>query len=437
MTKRNLAAALLACLLLIAPALPAEAGRTLLPPPSLVLNLGQEQTKPQALALPYVFKTESLGVAYGVAAGATAYLQPQMGMSAAVMGSGNGSRGVYLVAWNLRLPYAERLFVDPNISWGSYADQRFYVPARPGLSGPRAGSNDSDGGSYLQGKGEDNWVELRFRYVLPLGHARERAMPRYLLKKGLLASGASGGETWNPLQSGVTLVELRPFWRERTLDHESLGTGIRRSLALELALVYNNTDFPTNPSKGSIQRLALTRDFGVLEDSDPWTLVEAEYAAYWDLGAGSWSRQNVLAFNLWTAHCLTWEENPGGSVSHRPPPYLGSQLGGFWRMRGYPTARFNDRSAIYYTAELRHIPQWQPLPEISWLRWADIDWWQFVLFGEAGRVAGNWSLGELHSDMHWDAGVSLRIMAIKSVLRLDVAYSEEGVNVWAMVGHPF
>ena len=56
---------------------------------------------------------------------------------------------------------------------------------------------------------------------------------------------------------------------------------------------------------------------------------------------------------------------------------------------------------------------------------------------EVGRVAPDWDVGELHSDMKWDAGLGIRLMAMKSIVRLDIAVSEEAVGVWAMVGQPF
>ena len=82
-------------------------------------------------------------------------------------------------------------------------------------------------------------------------------------------------------------------------------------------------------------------------------------------------------------------------------------------------------------------PKWQPLREVKWLRPFEIDWWQLVLFAEAGRVAGNWSIEELHKDMKFDGGISLRLMLLKAVGRLDFASSDESFSVTALVGHPF
>jgi hypothetical protein len=107
-------------------------------------------------------------------------------------------------------------------------------------------------------------------------------------------------------------------------------------------------------------------------------------------------------------------------------------------MRAYPFSRFNDRSAIYYGAEYRYMPRWNPWKDIRWIdRWLDIDWWQFVPFVEAGRVAPNWNLGTLHEDMKWDVGLGVRFMAKKTVVRFDVAASEDTTGFWAMFSQPF
>ena len=106
-------------------------------------------------------------------------------------------------------------------------------------------------------------------------------------------------------------------------------------------------------------------------------------------------------------------------------------------MRGFPAARFHDKAAIYYAAELRLIPDWNPIGRDSFLGGLEIDWLQFVPFVEVGRVADTWNASELHSDMKWDVGASLRVMARKAIVRVDVAVGEEGGALWLDIGHPF
>lgn len=85
----------------------------------------------------------------------------------------------------------------------------------------------------------------------------------------------------------------------------------------------------------------------------------------------------------------------GEDVSGAPPELcvrMGQDVPGacgreLARMRGYPTSRFYDKAAIYHTAELRMIPEWNPLGAKSDLEWLEVDWIMFVPFIEIGRVS--------------------------------------------------
>jgi len=107
-------------------------------------------------------------------------------------------------------------------------------------------------------------------------------------------------------------------------------------------------------------------------------------------------------------------------------------------MRGFPTQRFNDRSAIYYSAEMRLSPHWNPFD--SWPAVQNrlgVEWIQVVPFLEVGRVADKYDLGELHSDMKWSVGTGLRAWVKGFLVRMDTAISDEGVRVQMMIGQPF
>ena len=107
-------------------------------------------------------------------------------------------------------------------------------------------------------------------------------------------------------------------------------------------------------------------------------------------------------------------------------------------LRGFPTSRFNDQAAVYYSLEYRIIPEWNPFAHSDWMRrYLGIEWWQWVTFAEAGRVAPAWTVSELHSAMKWDAGIGVRAMAKGIVVRVDMAGSKEGIGVSMMVGQPF
>ena len=106
-------------------------------------------------------------------------------------------------------------------------------------------------------------------------------------------------------------------------------------------------------------------------------------------------------------------------------------------MRAYPTGRFSDKAAIYYTAEYWATPEWNPLNKIPYIKKLDTSWMQWVLFFETGRVAPDWDVTELHSSMKWDVGVGIRAFVKGIVARACVAYSTETVGVQMMVGQPF
>jgi outer membrane protein assembly factor BamA len=229
--------------------------------------------------------------------------------------------------------------------------------------------------------------------------------------------------------------------RFRSFETDTVGDVDVTTHPVELAVSYDNTDFPTNPSYGSSQYFSVTRDFGWLGSDDSWTFIEFEASKYFSLGKSKWAKQRIIALNFWTGDSPTWDENltPSGliEVSHRPPFYEGATLGGFYRMRGYPIDRFNDRSVIYTAAEYRYTLKWNPLGNISWLRFLQSDWLQLVGFVEGGRVANEYSFSELFSSWKVDGGMGLRFMFAGAVVHLDVGVSDEGVNAWVMFGHPF
>jgi hypothetical protein len=166
-----------------------------------------------------------------------------------------------------------------------------------------------------------------------------------------------------------------------------------------------------------------------------------ELSKYVSLGPSERFRRRVLAFDFWAANAFSWDRTStedGQEVNQRPPAYLGATLGGLWRMRGFSTSRFNDQAAVYYAAEYRLIPEWNPFADVDWLRkHLGIAWWQWGAFVEAGRVAPAWTAGELHSAMKSDGGLGIRAMAKGIVARVDIAGSREGFTVNMMVGQPF
>lgn len=406
---------------------------------SVILDKSEQRVFEGFNWVPYAFFSESFGLGFGAGGAYAGWMQEQASVLGAVTLGTTGSYNFMGAVSDYQVPRFPRLVVEPFFSFGRYQEQRLYIGRNPEFGGERAGSNDSDPDHYVEATQWDNRVELDFRFLLPLGHGRDTIVSRYTTHNGLLHEGASGGEIWNPTSSGRTTLSLKPGWRQQTLEQDELEVPFK-TLNVEVALEYDNYDFPFNPSRGSYQRISFKHDF----DEDPnfgdWEVWNAEISKVFDLGSDARSHQRVLAFSAWTAYVPTWEsESVDGEtrITRRPPGFEGAVLGGLYRMRAYENERFSDKAAIYYTAEYRTMPTWQPLKKIGWLDWADISWWQWVFFAEAGQVAPSYNLEDLHSNIHVDGGLSIRAMIHKAVCRLDFAVGEEGGRVTAMYGHPF
>jgi hypothetical protein len=62
---------------------------------------------------------------------------------------------------------------------------------------------------------------------------------------------------------------------------------------------------------------------------------------------------------------------------------------------------------------------------------------QFVLGLEVGRVADEFNLGTLHSDMNVGTVVGFRAMVNHLVVRMDVGLCDEGMALQVTIDHPF
>ena len=395
----------------------------------------------QTLSVPYAFYNEAFGFAVAYAHGKVGYPQKQSAILGTVMAGSKGSIMGFLIGRNLRLPWSDRLFLDPIAQIGYFKDADSYTDGNPDFPDERAGSNDSDKDNYIEGDGWDNFFRLRFKYLLPIGHGKDTIINTYVIDRGMLKSGAAGATSWNPLTSGRTYFELLPFYRSQEINGDDADIDVKTN-GLEFSLFRDNRDFVPNPSRGGALRVDVSRDFGWLNSSNSWTVVQTEFDKYFSLGSSETFRQRVIAFDFWTAYSPTWEvegvSNGQEIISNRPPAYAGATLGGIWRMRAFPAQRFSDKASIYYALEYRMIPKWNPFTRWPWLQeYIGIEWLQFVPFVEVGRVAPGWNIKDLHTDMKWDTGIGLRLWAKGLVARIDLAGSDEGFGVAMMVSQPF
>lgn len=432
---------LLFCMPLLAAVIPLQVSAQI-----VALDRGQDPYEKRTGWLPFIFATESLGTAIGAGGFiASGRKQPQASIFGSAFVTSNKS-ALFAGATNNHRLGNSRFFIDSFLLLDHFTDQRFYLGQDIDPGKPRAGSNDSDEENYVTGVSDEVTLTATLKYRLPIGNLKDDPVATYRLYRGLLESGPQGGDTWNPLTSGQTTLAAKFFYTYRDLSefvfNQRENDPINEELfsktnGLEFWLEHDNTDFPRNPSKGSRQLLKATSDFGWGESNDSWTTLQADFSKYFNLGGSDWFRQQVLALNFWTSNTTDWEVAADGTIDHRPPPSYGSTLGGYDRMRAYPSNRFHDKAAVYYSAELRLIPQTQPLRDLPLLNYFEIDWWQLVPFIEAGRVHDEYDGDLFFKDLKVDAGIGLRLMTYRSVVRLDWAVSEEGSSIWAMVSHPF
>ncbi|GAW97907.1 MULTISPECIES: BamA/TamA family outer membrane protein [Colwellia] len=402
----------------------------------------QENTKPrESLILPYAFSTDDMGTVIGVGAMATGLYQKQMTVAGTLYGGGE-STGLALSVWDYRILDSERFFLSAIGMVGEYPLLRAYAPL-PGESSsptsPRAGANDSSFDDFIQASGSSNWWEVKLEYVLPWGSAEKHSMASYQLQGGLLIDDVQQAD-WHPFNTGTSILIARQFNRYQQYRNEE-GELSGAVHGLELGLLYDNTDFPVNPSQGSSQYIAFSYNPQWLESKNDWTFIELEASKYFSLGATSFAKQNIIAVNAWLGYSPSWQntlDDAGNSLVSNNAPFLeGATLGGMYRLRGYRQNRFHDKAVIYVTAEYRMTLDYNPIANVRWLNFLHLDWLQTVFYVEGGRVSPTFHRDTLLSDWKTDVGISLRALTAGIVVRLDFTRSNEGTSTWLMVGHPF
>lgn len=419
---------------------------------SVLLNASSDAnitTSKDMVIIPFVFSSESTGFAGGFAFIKQGLFQPQTTLVASLFYGAsqditiNGRpeqanfSGAFLAFSNYKLPYTNRLFFS-LIGLKSYFPKSSYN---------LKSSTKSKPDDVFITSGDSDFFHTTFRYVLPIGEGLENPEGLYSLLDGFAMDreGYGGG---TPFVTGRTSLGIKTFFQENTYENWtdfSLWTDANldtipswRTNGLRFFLTHDNTDFDLNPSRGYHFDFRYSKDFGKRDSLQSWDFMEFKYNQYFNLDTFSFTQQNVLALSLWTGYSFSWDtenEIAPGIDAHRPPIWEGGRLGGFNRMRGYANNRFTNKAAFYAAAEYRMILNYNPLKKNDLVPVA-VDWFQVVAFVEAGRVHENYNL-DLLSDMKYDVGLSLRAMAAQLPVRFDIAYGDEGVNMWVMVQQPF
>jgi len=389
------------------------------------------------LAVPFGFFNEIFGGAIGGVYGVGGFPQPQASLLAAGFVGTTGSAMGALIGQNIRVPLFDRLFVDPVFQLAYFRDAAAFFDGNPNFVGQRAGTNDSNKDNFVLGDGLDNFARVKFKYIVPIGNASKSPISTYQLDRGIPVETHASPYSLNPFSSGKTELGVRLFYRSQAIKGDDVDATVRTN-GIDGIFAWDNRDFAPNPTNGHKLRFRLSRDFGGFNSSNSWTAWQVEVDRYFSLGSSSAHRQLILAFDFWTADTPSWKVDAMGNITNRPPTYTGSTLGGLFKMRGYPQQRFSDKAAIYYASELRWTLPWNPFDSSPFLqRHIGVRWIQVVPFIELGRVAPEWNLSELHSDLKLDGGIGIRVWAKGIVVRVDVAVSDEDFGVQMIIGQPF
>jgi len=402
------------------------------------------------IVLPYAFTADSTGFSGGIGMIKQGLLQPQTTLVASVFGGvsqditintqpeeANFSGG-FISFTNYKLPYTNRFFFSLMGLKSYYPKSSYYID----------GSNNSNNDDAFTTSGDSNFFHTTFRYVMPIGEGLDNPEGIYSLQNGF-AMGRENYGGGTPFLTGRTSIGLKTFFQSDNSDNSDSwedpdwwknGTDVPTwdTNGLRFFLTHDNTDFDLNPSRGYHFQVQYSKDFGNGDSLQSWDFLEFKYNQYFNLDTFSFTQQNVLALSVWTGYSYSWDQDSEiapGIDSHRPPMWEGGRLGGFNRMRGYDNNRFLDKAAFYAAAEYRAVLNYNPFKKNDLIPVA-IDWFQVVGFVEAGRVHDQYNF-DLLSNMKYDIGISLRAMAAQLPVRLDIAYSEEGTNMWVMVQQPF
>lgn len=397
---------------------------------------------PSVVALPFSFYLKTLGISAAVDIASRGVLQPQTSSTLVGLVSSNGSRYLYFSMQNIQIPWIKRLYFNPNINIAHYGALDVYNLPNMNYPTETAGNNESNKNNFYQIRSNKIDGEFMFRFLLPMGYGKDHVLDSLYLVQGLPAGTGASFQKANPFSSGRTFLETSLFIQnQKMLFPTPIGQRQLRNIGYTVGISNEDVDFKENPSRGTISYFKFWNGVNAF-NSTTFSMYEGSFSGYIPL-SDHYFRQQTLAFNVWSRYINRWndfiQEGNFQDFTHHPSPFMGANLGGRFRFRGFPEARFNDCGAWLYTMEYRIIPQWNPLRNWKLLEWMHVktDWIQLVAFAESGRVAPNWSLKSFHENMKYDAGAGFRIFANQMVIRVDGAVSPEGPQLQMYIDQAF
>ena len=380
-------------------------------------------------ALPFVFSSETLGAAIGVAAVAHHLGQPQVSLVGLGLYSSNDSWLGYLSANHLQWRQDSRWLISTELYRGYSSQGIYHLPGNPAFPDERAGGNNSSEANRIVHQSDSEMVRVRFDYILPWGDGAAGAVSS-------LQRQPKAGLGWSPLEHGVTSLTLEPFYEVQSIRNYQHPSYIARSRGIDFKLEWDNRDARNKVNRGNRSRVEINYDWGDGHRPSWWSW-RVNQSFFIPLEPSRVGSEQVLALNAYLADTPSWNRRWRDGQFHRPPPFIGVRLGGFERFRGYELDRFHGRSALLYSAEYRVIPRWQPLSEWPLFRYYDIPWWQWASFVELGRVGDSFNLTELHQQMRYSIGTGVRLQIEGVVVRAEAAWGRDSSQFWVMVNQPF
>jgi hypothetical protein len=403
----------------------------------------KDSTQASTIVVPFSFYLQSFGLAAAVDVASRGFIQEQATSTLVGLVSTNGSKYLYWEADNFQIPYVPRLFLSPNINIAHYGALDIYSGYNPSFPKETAGNNESNKNNFYNIKSNKIEAEFMFRFLLPTGYGKEHIINEITLKNGLPTSGyTSFSEGLNPVKNGRTFIESSLFFQDQNMKFP-FGDVHKRYIGYNIGVNCENIDFKESPTKGIQVFYKYWQGLDILRTTNPWSMQEASLAKYFSIPS-TYLRQQVIAVNVWTKNVDSWntfteKDKNKQPIYHRPSPFSGASLGGRYRFRSYPEARFTDAASLLYTLEYRIIPNWNPLKNWGFLRKmnVNIDWIQFVAFIESGRVAPNWDIKKLNTNMQYDYGLGIRFFANEMLIRVDGGFSKEDSQVQMFIGQSF
>ncbi len=392
--------------------------------------------------IPFAFYLQTLGVAAAADIATRGISQPQTSSNLVVLLSSNRSGYMYFSMNNYQVPWIKRLYFSPNLNIAHYGALDVFNLPNPNYPTETAGNNDSNKKNFYEIHSNKIDGELRFRFLLPIGYGKEHILDSLFLFKGIPVGMGTSLRKANPFLSGRTFLEASFFYQNLKMKFpDPIGPQKVLDLGYTVGISNENVDFKDNPSRGTSSYFKFWNGVSA-SNSTTFSMYEGSFSGYIPLPT-HYFRQQTLAFNVWSRYINRWDDfviEDGNTIyTHHPSPFLGADLGGRFRLRGYPEARFNDCASMIQSVEYRIIPQWNPLRNWKFFEWMHVktEWIQLVAFAECGRVAPNWSLMTLHKDMKYDAGAGFRIFANKMVIRVDGVASPEGPQLQMYIDQAF